>query len=427
MVLWTPPHVGKYLNPIEIVWSIVKARARKLRPELRKNNTILKAELRNQLCRIGDERGILLNICLPSMRFAFAILKAVFQSIRVVHKRTRDATAKPILFAELYEACVEFGMRVGHEEVDEHADEGRMPAGIEVEPPLGLADAMLPQKIRMVRTMAELHGLQGVDEQRTRVRFSALTRLTKAQTPAIVDEMLTSDESEGEQEVGAAIGEVHMPCDHIDDLFQGCEVKAWSFINTEGIFKVTLLNADGEEEVVEVDPEEWEFHDVPDDSAIEAAMAPGEPPDDPAVAAAMAPGKPPGAKVPKKAAAAKPAAGAEVKDAVAATAHRRSKTREEEKDRLKRVRDTFERLKGTRVKCTCGTKIAHHGGDDKTCGLYDRGGFLRHMGFDVGVTVDQLDEVRRYYPTEKHPVTGPSVDKLHLLVASCVRVGFAKK
>ena len=32
MVLRTPPHVGKYLNPIEIVWSIVKARARKLRP-----------------------------------------------------------------------------------------------------------------------------------------------------------------------------------------------------------------------------------------------------------------------------------------------------------------------------------------------------------------------------------------------------------
>ena len=45
VLLWTPPHVGKYLNPIELVWLLVKARVRRLRPEYRKKDAILKREL----------------------------------------------------------------------------------------------------------------------------------------------------------------------------------------------------------------------------------------------------------------------------------------------------------------------------------------------------------------------------------------------
>ncbi len=68
---------------------------------------------------------------------------------------------------------------------------------------------------------------------------------------------------------------------------------------------------------------------------------------------------------------------------------------------MQRVRATVRLLKGSRFKGDCGTKTAKHGGDDKKCKLYDRGGFLRHIGFDVGVSVEQLEEVRKFYPEKR--------------------------
>ena len=59
------------------------------------------------------------------------------------------------------------------------------------------------------------------------------------------------------------------------------------------------------------------------------------------------------------------------------------------------------KLNGSKPKCFCNTKTFVHGGEDKKCRLYDNQGVLRHMGYDVGVTKADLDELRVFYPKRR--------------------------
>ena len=61
----------------------------------------------------------------------------------------------------------------------------------------------------------------------------------------------------------------------------------------------------------------------------------------------------------------------------------------------------MEKLTASRFRCTCGTKTAVHGGDDKKCGIFDRGGFQRRLGEEMGVTQAEFDEAKAFYPKRK--------------------------
>ena len=140
--LWTPPCVGKLLNMIEILWSITKGRLRKLLTKKdRATDASIIAALEKALSDICQEKLLLNNICLPTMRVAFAVLKAVFRGERVMHKK------KPVLFAELFTACQEFGDDLRSCEADENSDRGALPSGIPLEMPDSLVLDGLPRKV----------------------------------------------------------------------------------------------------------------------------------------------------------------------------------------------------------------------------------------------------------------------------------------
>ncbi len=413
ILYWTPPHLGKYLNPIEIVWSIVKCRARRLRAELRKGDANLKRELSAQLAAIGKEHGILLNICLPSMRFCFAILKAVFAGTRIVHKRSKQATAKPVLFSELFECCREFGLRIGHEEVDEHAGAGAVPNDVDLEMPLGLVGAVIPQKIQTVKTLQQLQGMDSADEssQRSRVRLSAMTLLKYKQMPADVQEVLSSDTcsdhsgSDFEEADLDENAEVEVECEGL--IWNGCEVKAATWIEHYGCWLLTIAGESGMEAEETVEPEDWLAHDVPAGSQhrdCEAGEVRPAKPSPKQQKSAPAP-KPSQSNIEQTMSVqerhAKPGCDETQKRAAEAkqkTRHRKDASRHVENEQLLRIRSTMEKLKASRFKCTCGSKTSFHGGGDKKCGLFDRGGFQRRMGEDTGVTDAQFHEVKAFYP-----------------------------
>ena len=440
IVYWTPPHVGKYLNPIEILWSIVKTRARRLSPEQRKGDSILKRELRGQLSKVGKEHGILLNICLPSMRFCLAILKAVFEGKRLVHKRSLAATETPILFTELHEACKEFGLRIGHEEVDENSAKDHLPDDIELEIPLGLIDAAIPRKVTKVRTWDELGSAATAEseQQSTRSRLSAITLLSMQEMPAEVQEALNSD---SEVEFMGCRGEEADALDPFALVAMECEAMTWNYEAVKSVtwnenygwWIVVTVDAGGVEKTETVEPESWFGHDVPPGSQhlgpnadeptpkkhntrLQSETPPPKAPPIPVEKLSGAEPKPnedepkpkkqktrlQSERPPPKA----PPIGYDktqqrAAEAKLATKHRGRATRSSEHDLLARVRSTMEKLTASRFRCTCGTKTAVHGGDDKKCGVFDRGGFQRRLGEDMGVTQAEFDEAKAFYPKRK--------------------------
>ena len=98
-----------------------------------------------------------------------------------------------------------------------------------------------------------------------------------------------------------------------------------------GCFRITLTKDNGEEEEVEVDPEDWPHQEVPDDGAIEASLK------------AKAPPRPMKRQKTTKIHDAKPKGkSARVTEAKAATKHRRANSIDEEKARRLRVTDAMQ-------------------------------------------------------------------------------------
>ena len=344
------------------------------------------------------------------------MLKAVFEGLRVAHRRSKQATAKPILFAELYEACREFGLRIGHEEVDEIAGKGAVPDGIELEPPLGLIDAVLPQKTSMLQTWAELQATgppaEG-EQQHSRGRLSAVTLLKFKEMLVDMQEVLSSEPG-SEASVGddggagplVANDEIDMDCEGI--VWEGCEVRAVVWNEHCGWWVVTIVGGDGVETDEIVEPDEWDAHDVPPgsqhrgDGAVQACDPKSAPKPSRPAPADHNEGSEQTTCAKKKEKAdghnrsRKRAAGAKEE-----TRHRKRASRQTENALLTRVRSTLEKLISSRFKCTCGTKTSFHGGGVKQRGLFDRGGFQRRMGEDIGVTEAEFDEVRAFCPRRR--------------------------
>ncbi len=354
---------------------------------------------------LGLETGVLNNICLPSMRFCFAVLKAVFERVRVTHRRTKEAVAKPILFAELYQACVEFGLRIGHEEVDENADNGALPAGIELEMPHALVESLMPKKIKLVPAWGQLQGmnLKADHSDSARLRISLLTSLDEV--PAVADEVFTSDE----EVLGGGDADIAV-CDEddgdatplaqdavldmcvVDGLeYKGGAVKAVQWIEDFGWWAVEFETELGVDEET-VEPGFWDAHSVPMGSRwrvrpepVGPSAMPAEPPATPGTPLASSSGK----SSKQKAA-----------DARAAARHLKLAARKADVERGQRVRATMQKLAGSRFRCTCGTLTSHHGGEDKKCNLYDRGGVLRHRGYPE-VSAEEFEEARAFYPKKR--------------------------
>ena len=77
----------------QFVWAIIKGSARKLPAEDRDDDASAIAALESELSKMCERPRVLTNLCLPSMRFCLAVLKAVFHGERLVHKK------KQVLFA----------------------------------------------------------------------------------------------------------------------------------------------------------------------------------------------------------------------------------------------------------------------------------------------------------------------------------------
>ncbi len=405
VVLWTPPHVGKYLNPIEILWSLVKARARRLPAVDRKNDGLLKAELRKQLVGISVEKDILLNICLPSMRFAFAVLKAVFEQDRLLHSRGKRGAAKPVLFAELFHACAEFGRRLGHDEVDEDADKGALPSDIELAPPDALFSEAMPEKIKSVPTWQQLQGLreEAMERQRGSTRIRALTSLKREELPAVVSDVLSSDESGASdveppsQPLGDAIGgggeamllddDTVLEMDVAGLTYKGCRVVKVEWVEHHGWWAVEWETEDGVEAEA-IEPEAWRLHDVPQGSRWRSLAAPAD-----AKRRRKAPGVERDAKAVQEAIA-QPAI------AKLRLAHApRMPTRVADAGLRSRVAATMAKLASSRFRCNCG--VGPSGEHGEKCKSRDRGGRVRHLGFDLGVSQSELEEAQKFHPKKK--------------------------
>ena len=60
------------------------------------------------------------------------------------------------MFAELHQACVEFGHGLRNDDFNEDVDNGAMPATVEFKCPESLACAAMPQKVQTVPTWVQL-------------------------------------------------------------------------------------------------------------------------------------------------------------------------------------------------------------------------------------------------------------------------------
>ncbi len=156
-----PPHIGKFLNVIEIVWAIVKGSARKQPKVERGDDDAMISLLGKELSKMCDRPRVLMNLCLPSMRFCFAVLKATFHGECLVHKK------KQILFAELFKALNDFGLDLRKGEANEDSDKGAITEPVDIEEPPSLREAMLPMKVESigVRTAEGLAELQAAHKR----------------------------------------------------------------------------------------------------------------------------------------------------------------------------------------------------------------------------------------------------------------------
>ena len=100
------------------------------------------------------------NLCLTSMRFRIAALKAVFHGERLVRKK------KQVLFAELFKALNDFGLDLRKGEAVDNTDKEAITEPVDIEEPPSLIDAMIPKKIETVkvRTAKELEDVKAAHQ-----------------------------------------------------------------------------------------------------------------------------------------------------------------------------------------------------------------------------------------------------------------------
>lgn len=100
-VMFTPPHVGKFLNPVELVWSLTKSSYRALPAPARSNEEGAMTAIRRILHRLEGRDQIIGNLCLPGLRFAFAVCSAFY------HRNQVEYGGKRVLFQDLEEAILD--------------------------------------------------------------------------------------------------------------------------------------------------------------------------------------------------------------------------------------------------------------------------------------------------------------------------------
>ena len=101
-VTFTPPYVGKFWNPVELLWSSAKRAYRRLPKETRRNETMAVEAMKNILGGFQHREQCLANMCLPGFRFSFAVLSAFYQQSVVVYKGRRT------LFPSLQQAIFDY-------------------------------------------------------------------------------------------------------------------------------------------------------------------------------------------------------------------------------------------------------------------------------------------------------------------------------
>ena len=122
--------IGKWLNIIEELWHVTKSKGRVNIPIADRNSDQkVKQGLRRELVAICKDHRVLQHTILNSMRFTYAVLRAVFYGERVVYKE------KPLLFAELFEGFHDFGCKLLQGEAEENVDADMAPRGIDLEEP----------------------------------------------------------------------------------------------------------------------------------------------------------------------------------------------------------------------------------------------------------------------------------------------------
>ena len=385
-LVFTPPHVGKYLNPIGLLWSIVKSRSRALPPQVRTIQSKLIGGLRRNLVKIASEKLILNNIMLPSMKFSLALLNAVFLQENLTYARSKRGKQKPILVSELFQAAVDFGQDVRRGEANENEDKGAMSDGIDIACPVGLAGAVLPQKLKAVPAWVQLqHGFVtqgGVMKLRSRLSAGRCA----VEPPAFAEDAFSpgqscSDDSGGGVSDVPDSGSDIEPGDGLGSADGGGgggfiggpgHVVGEVVIISPGFYKVMMANSGTVYELSHVLAQrlrgfEEALSKVKPDGGIEAAMGGVSPV---VVVGLVAPAAPP-------------------------------MKQDDDKKRYILRAENKEKLLASRFRCSCKTRTAFHGGEDTACRLYDDQGVLRYPGYGQGLSKDDVAALRGFYPALK--------------------------
>ena len=88
-VMFTPPYIGKFWNPVELLWSSTKRAYRGLPEAARKNELQAIAAIQKILKGFENRDQSLINMCLPGFRFSFAVLSALYHQNLVEYKGQR--------------------------------------------------------------------------------------------------------------------------------------------------------------------------------------------------------------------------------------------------------------------------------------------------------------------------------------------------
>ena len=105
-VTFTPPYVGKFWNPVELLWSAAKRAYRRLPKESRRNETMAVQAMSTILKDFRHKEQCLTNMCLPGFRFSFAVLSAFY------HHSVVEYNGRRVLFPSLQQAIFDYADQV---------------------------------------------------------------------------------------------------------------------------------------------------------------------------------------------------------------------------------------------------------------------------------------------------------------------------
>ena len=85
-LMFTPPYVGKFWNPVELLWSSTERAYRGLPEAARKNENQAIEAIKTLLKEFERKDQSLINMCLPGFHFSFAVLSALYHRHLVEYK-----------------------------------------------------------------------------------------------------------------------------------------------------------------------------------------------------------------------------------------------------------------------------------------------------------------------------------------------------